>query len=97
MRDVACLNESQLCTEYLSLSIKQNLNKRVTGKMRRRLEDKEGPDRIWSTGVRRFTITGERKFKLRATALPRYAETEPQRLRFINDARNLKRNYELAF
>jgi hypothetical protein len=48
MRDAACLYESQLCTEYLSLSKKQNLNKRTTGKMRRRLEHKEGHDRIWS-------------------------------------------------
>jgi hypothetical protein len=49
------------------------------------------------TGVRRFILTEERKFKLRAAALPRYAEKELQLLRFINDARNLKRNYELAF
>jgi len=48
MRDAACLNESQFCSEYLSLSKKKNLNKRSTGKMRRRLEHKEGHDRIWS-------------------------------------------------
>jgi hypothetical protein len=45
----ACLNESQLCSsEYLSLSKEQDLNKRLTGKMRRRLEHKEDPDWIWS-------------------------------------------------
>ena len=44
----ACLNESQLRSEYLPLSKEQNLNKRVTGKMRTRLEHKEGPDWIWS-------------------------------------------------
>ena len=49
MRDAACLNKSQFCTEYLSLSKKQNLDKRSRAKMRRRLEHKEGHDRIWSS------------------------------------------------
>ena len=34
-------------TEDLSVSKKQNLDKRVKGKMRSRLEHKAGPDRIW--------------------------------------------------
>jgi hypothetical protein len=52
MRDAACLNESQLCTEYHSLSKKQNLNKPSTGKMRRRLEHKEGHDRNGVMGAK---------------------------------------------
>ena len=48
MPNAVCLNESQFCTEYLSVSKKKNLNKRSTGKMRRRPEHKEGHDRIWS-------------------------------------------------
>jgi len=48
MPNAVCLNESQFCTEYLSVSKKKNLNKRSTGKMRRRLEHKEDRERIWS-------------------------------------------------
>jgi hypothetical protein len=62
MRDAARLNESQFCTEYLSLSKKKNLNKRSTGKMRRRLEHKEAATGSGPTSVRRFTLTEGRKF-----------------------------------
>jgi hypothetical protein len=57
MRDAACLNESQFCSEYLSLSKKKNLNKRSTSKMRRRLEHKEATTGSGPTSVRRFTLT----------------------------------------
>jgi hypothetical protein len=52
MRDAACLNESQFCSEYLSLSKKKNLNKRSTGKMRRRLEHKAGHHRNGVMGAK---------------------------------------------
>jgi hypothetical protein len=50
MRDAACLNESQLCTEYLSK--KQNLDKRTTVKMRKRLEHKAGHHRNGVMGAK---------------------------------------------